>query len=82
MIGLKCLLFEETLARVCWACTSKNLLFYWCNRYILHGAILLFEGLLGLNPGFFFFCSKTFLWIIIFSVIFKSMNHQLVDKMN
>ena len=31
----------------------------------------LFEGWSALNPGFFFFCSKTFLWII-FSVIFKS----------
>ena len=35
----------------------------------------LFEGRLahdlGLDPGFFFFCSKTFSWII-FSVIFKS----------
>ena len=47
----------------------------------------LFEGRLALNPGvefnpgFFFFCSKAFPWLI-FSVIFRASNHQLVDKKN
>ena len=31
MVRLKCLLFEETLARVLRAC-KKNFLFYWRNR--------------------------------------------------
>ena len=31
------------------------------------------------NPGFFFLCSKVFSRII-FSVIFRSSNHQIVDK--
>ena len=31
MVRLKCLLFEETLARVLRAC-KKNFLFYWSNR--------------------------------------------------
>ena len=33
------------------------------------------------NPGFFFLCSKAFSQII-FSVIFRASNHQLVDKKN
>ena len=33
------------------------------------------------NPGFFFLCSKPFSRII-FSVIFRTSNHQLVDKKN
>ena len=41
----------------------------------------LFEGRLALNPGFFFLCSKAFSRII-FSVIFRTSNHQLVDKKN
>ena len=41
----------------------------------------LFEGRLALNPGFFFSCSKPFSRII-FSVIFRASNHQLVDKNN
>ena len=47
----------------------------------------LFEGRLELNPGlnlnrgFFFLCLKAFSWII-FSVIFRASNHQLVDKKN
>ena len=41
----------------------------------------LFEGLLALNPGFSFLCSKAFSRII-FSVIFRASNHQLVDKKN
>ena len=41
----------------------------------------LFEGRLTLNPGFFFLCSKAFTRII-FSVIFRASNHQLVDKSN
>ena len=38
----------------------------------------LFEGRLAL--GFLFLLLKTFLWVI-FSVIFKSSDHQPVDKM-
>ena len=57
-----------------------NRTFYFTDAIdILQGAIVPCQ--LVLNLGLFFFCSKTFLWII-FSVIFKSMNHQLVDKMN
>ena len=41
----------------------------------------LFDGQLALNPGFFFLCSKAFSRII-FSVIFRASNHQLVDKKN
>ena len=41
----------------------------------------LFEGRLALNPGFSFLCSKAFSRII-FSVIFRAFNHQLVDKKN
>ena len=33
------------------------------------------------NPGFFFLCSIAFSQII-FSVIFRASNHQLVDKKN
>ena len=33
------------------------------------------------NPGFFFFCSKAFSWII-FSVIFRAPSHQLADRKN
>ena len=32
-----------------------------------------------LNPGFFFLCPKAFSRII-FSVVFRASNHQLVDK--
>ena len=38
----------------------------------------LFEGRLALNPGFYFLCSNAFSRII-FSVIFRASNHQLVD---
>ena len=44
----------------------------------------LFEGQLALkkfNADFFFLCSKAFSWII-FSVIFRASNHQLVYKKN
>ena len=41
----------------------------------------LFEGQLEINPGFSFLCSKAFL-LIIFSVIFRAFNQQLVDKNN
>ena len=41
----------------------------------------LFEDRLALNLGFFFWCSKAFS-LIIFSVIFRVSNHQLVDKKN
>ena len=40
-----------------------------------------FEGTLALNPGFFFLSSKAFSGII-FSVIFRTPNHQLVDRKN
>ena len=43
--------------------------------------VQLFEGRLALNPGFSFLCSKVFSRII-FSVIFRASNHQLVDKKN
>ena len=39
------------------------------------------EGRLALNPGFFSLCSKAF-HRLIFSVIFRASNHQLVDKKN
>ena len=41
----------------------------------------LFEGRLALNPGFFFWRSKAFSRVI-FSVVFRASNHQLVDKKN
>ena len=47
----------------------------------------LFEGRLALNPGlkfnpgFFLLCSKAFSRVI-FSVILRASNHQLVDKKN
>ena len=41
----------------------------------------LFEGRLGFKLGFFFLCSKAFCRII-FSVIVRASNHQLVDKKN
>ena len=41
----------------------------------------LFQGRLALNPGFSFLCSKAFTRII-FSVIFRAANHQLVDEKN
>ena len=41
----------------------------------------LFEARLALNPGCFFLCSKAFSRII-FSVVFRASNHQLVDKKN
>jgi len=41
----------------------------------------LFEGRLVFNPSFFFLCSKAF-FRIIFSVILRAPNHQLVDKKN
>ena len=41
----------------------------------------LFEDRLGFKLGFFFLCSKAFCWII-FSVILRASNHQLVDKKN
>ena len=41
----------------------------------------LFEGQLALNPGFFFWYSKAFARII-FAVIFRASNYQLVHKKN
>ena len=41
----------------------------------------LFEGRLALNPGFFFWCSKASSQII-FSVIFRTSNRQLVQIKN
>ena len=43
--------------------------------------VQLFEARLALKPGLFFLCSKAFS-TIIFSVIFRAYNHQLVDKKN
>ena len=34
---------------------------------------------LNFNPGFFFFCSKTF-FQIIFSILFRASDSQIVDK--
>ena len=36
---------------------------------------------LNFNLGFFFFCLKTFFWII-FSLLFRASNHQIVGKRN
>ena len=52
---------------------------YWPAN--LHIRAQLFEGRLALNPGFLFLCSKAFPRII-FSVLFRASNHQLVDKKN
>ena len=43
--------------------------------------ILMLQGRLALNPGFFFLCSKAFSRIIV-CVIFRASNHQLVDQKN
>ena len=56
------------------------------RKWSLHFWTQLFEGRLALNPGLnnpglFFLCSKAFSRII-FSVIFRTSNHQLVDKKN
>ena len=48
---------------------------------VLYSRARLFEGQLVLNLGFFFLCSKPFSQIV-FSVIFRASNHQLVDKKN
>ena len=59
MVRLKCLLFEETLARVPRAC--KKITF--CGAIdVLLGAVVSFS---------FSFVKKSFLWIV-FSVIFRS----------
>ena len=34
---------------------------------------------LNLNPGFFFFCSKSFSWMI-FSLVCRVSKHKIVDK--
>ena len=51
--------------------------------YFLYFVVLaqLLEGRLTLNPGFLFWRSKAFSGVI-FSVIFRASNHQLVDKKN
>ena len=36
---------------------------------------------LNFNPGFYFFCSKGF-FRIIFSILFRASNHQIVNKKN
>ena len=68
MVRLKCLLFEETLARVLrvW---KKNFLFYWRNRCSTGSSRSKADQ--RLTRVSFSFVKKTFLWII-FSVIFKS----------
>ena len=68
MVRLKCLLFEETLARVLRAC-KKNFLFYWRNRCSTGRSCSKADQ--RLTRVSFSFVKKTFLWII-FSVIFKS----------
>ena len=68
MVRLKCLLFEETLARVLRAC-KKNFLFYWRNRCSTGRSCSKADQ--RLTRVSFSFVKKTFL-CIIFSVIFKS----------
>ena len=68
MVRLKCLLFEETLARVPRAC-KKNFLFYWRNRSSTGRSCS--KGDQRLTQVSFSFLEKKFLWIIL-SVIFKS----------
>ena len=74
LVGVKCLLSAETLAKVRWAC-KKNILFYWRD----YRAQLL-KGRLVLNPDSF--SSKTFLRLIFSVFCLRASNHQLVDKMN
>ena len=57
-----------------------------CNRYeARQGPVvrrpISAKPVVKINPGFFFLCSKAFSRII-FSVIFRASNHQLVDKKN
>ena len=75
MVRLKCLLFEETLARVLRAC-KKNFLFYWRNRCPTGRSCSKDDQ--RLNRVSFSFVKKTFLWRI-FSVIFKTVESSIVD---
>ena len=68
MVRLKCLLFEETLARVLRAC-KKTFLLSW--RYRCFTGRSCSKADQRLTRVSFSFVKKTFLWII-FSVIFKS----------
>ena len=61
MVRLKCLLFEETLARVLRAC-KKNFLFYWRNRCSTGRSCSKADQ--RLTQVSFSFVKKTFLWII------------------
>ena len=47
---------------------------------VVQGPISANPGL-NYNPGFFFFCLKAFIRII-FSILFRASNHQIVDKKN
>ena len=60
-------------------CSKKHPVHQWAQLF--EGRLALNLGLNLYNPGFFFLCSKAFSWII-FSVIFRASNHQLVDKKN
>ena len=75
MVRLKCLLFEETLARVLRAC-KKNFLFYWHNRCSAGRSCSKDDQ--RLTRVSFSFVKKTFLWRI-FSVIFKTVQSSIVD---
>ena len=75
MVRLKCLLFEETLARVLRAC-KKNFLFYWRNRCSTGRSCSKDDQ--RLTQVSFSFVKKTFLWRI-FSVIFKTVQSSIVD---
>ena len=75
MVRLKCLLFEETLARVLRAC-KKNFLFYWRNRCSTGRSCSKDDQ--RLTRVSFSFVKKTFFWII-FSVIFKTVQSSIVD---
>ena len=77
MVHLKCLLFEETLARVLRAC-KKNFLFYWRNR--CSTGLSCSKTDQRLNRVSFSFVKKNFFGY--FSELFlRASHHQLVGKM-
>ena len=80
MVCLKCLLFEETLARVLWACKKITFCFTGAIDVLLGAVVQRLRS--GLNLGFLFLLLKIFLWIIFSVMLFlRASNHQLVGKM-
>ena len=78
MVRLKCLLFEETLARVLRAC-KKNFLFYWRNRCSTGRSCSKDDQrLTRVSFSFVKKKQKTFLYIV-FSLIFKTVQSSIVD---